>query len=90
MLIGSIVVAAFSRWREYRADAGGARLTGTHNMVAALEALRRTVEMQDPQAAPALATLKISGRPSGFLALFSTHPPLEERIERLRNAPFSA
>jgi heat shock protein HtpX len=90
MLVGTMVVAAFSRWREYRADAGGASLTGTHNMIAALEALKRTFEMQDPQAAPALATLKISGRPSGFLALFSTHPPLEERIERLRSTSFAA
>jgi heat shock protein HtpX len=86
MVFGSMIVAAFSRYREFRADAGGAALAGTGNMVAALQALSRTVEMVDPNEQPAVASLKISSRPSGFLALFSTHPPLEERIERLRLA----
>jgi heat shock protein HtpX len=83
MLLGSLVVAWFSRWREYRADRGGAQLAGREKMVSALQALRRTYELVDPQTQPAVAALKISSRSTGFRALFSTHPPLEERIARL-------
>lgn len=83
MIAGSMVVAWFSRYREFRADAGGARLGGRENMINALQALQRNVERIDQQAQPAVATLKISGR-GGFLHLFATHPPLEERINRLR------
>ena len=86
MILGSMVVAAFSRYREYRADAGGARLAGRQNMIHALEALRRTYELVDPSAQPAIAAMKISSRPGGFLRLFSSHPPLEARIERLKQA----
>ena len=84
MILGSIVVAWFSRWREFRADTGGARLAGRDSMIQALEALRRTYELVDPQAQPAVQALKISSRPAGFMRFFSTHPPLEERIARLR------
>ena len=86
MILGSMVVAAFSRFREYRADAGGARLAGRESMISALEALRRHVEEIDPSAQPAVQALKISGRTGGFFALFMTHPPLEDRIARLRAA----
>jgi heat shock protein HtpX len=82
-LLGSMVVAAFSRYREYRADAGGARLAGKHKMIAALDRLRRTHELVDNSTAPAMASMKISNK-GGFLALFSTHPPLEDRIRRLQ------
>lgn len=84
LLLGSIVIAWFSRYREFRADAGGARLAGRTNMIQALEALRRTFEYTDPAAQPAVQTLKISGRATGLLALFASHPPLEERIARLQ------
>jgi len=84
MVLGSMVVAWFSRLREYRADAGGARIAGRENMVQALEGLRRNIEAVDPSPQPSVAALKISSRPGGFLKLFSTHPPLEERIERLK------
>lgn len=84
MILGSIVVAWFSRYREFRADQGGARLAGRANMIGALEALRRTYELVDPTAQPAVQALKISTRPSGWMKLFSTHPPLEERIARLQ------
>ena len=81
-LLGSIVVAAFSRWREYRADTGGAKLAGKNNMIAALRRLQQaTGEVKEDERAPSLAALKISHK--GVLALFSTHPPLEARIERL-------
>jgi heat shock protein HtpX len=87
MLLGMFVIAGFSRWREYRADQGGSRLAGKQNMISALEALRRTFEMVDPSEQPAVASLKISSRPTGLMRFLSTHPPLEERIERLKNAP---
>lgn len=85
MILGSIVVAAFSRYREYRADAGGARLAGRENMVRALEALRRDVDAAAADVQPAVATLRISN-PGGLARLFATHPPLEARIARLRAA----
>lgn len=84
--LGFLVVAWFSRHREFRADAGGARYAGRGKMVGALQALQSTIgrlDVEDPRAKK-LATLKISGKPSGFAALFSTHPPLEERIARLQ------
>jgi heat shock protein HtpX len=85
LLLGSIVVAWFSRFREFRADAGGAMLGGRENMISALEGLRRTVELAEVDGQQALQTLKISSaRHGGFRALFQSHPPLEERIERLR------
>lgn len=85
MFAGMLVIAWFSRYREFRADAGGARVGGRDNMINALQALQRNVERVDPTAQPAVATLKISGR-SAFMRFFSTHPPLEDRINRLRAA----
>lgn len=89
-ILGSMVVAWFSRWREFRADAGGASLAGRENMVSALRALQR---MYDPQIAAveahhsqAFQSMKISGGGRGLMALFATHPPLEVRIARLQNA----
>ncbi len=86
MVLGSIVVAWFSRQREFRADQGGARLAGREKMVSALQALQRTIEITDPNMQPATQTLKISNKGSGIFRFFSTHPPLEERIERLMRA----
>jgi heat shock protein HtpX len=87
-LLGSIVVCWFSRQREFRADAGGARLAGRENMINALRAL---AHLHDPelaaaeaQRAQAFQSLKISGQTGSFMALFATHPPLEERIARLQ------
>ncbi|MCX7998947.1 MAG: M48 family metalloprotease, partial [Leptospiraceae bacterium] len=77
-ILGMIVVAYFSRYREFRADAGGAKLAGRDAMISALERLRRTLDTVEDDRA--LATLKISSARS----LFSTHPPLEERIAALR------
>jgi len=82
-LLGSIVVCAFSRYREFRADQGGAGLAGRDKMIGALQALQRTVEMVDP-AQPAFQSLKIAGAPKGIVGLLMTHPPLEVRIERLK------
>jgi heat shock protein HtpX len=81
-ILGSIVVAFFSRRREFRADRGGADFAGREKMIAALESLKRNFEPLDQRAA-SLDTLKISGR-GRFVALFSTHPDLDRRIEALR------
>ncbi|MBK8596051.1 MAG: protease HtpX [Holophagales bacterium] len=84
-ILGSVVVAWFSRLREFRADAGGAGLAGRDRMVAALEALQRTYGVVDPgDRQAAVQTLKISGHPTGLMRFFSTHPPLEVRIARLK------
>ncbi|HKE11659.1 MAG TPA: protease HtpX [Myxococcota bacterium] len=88
MVLGSLVVMAFSRHREFRADAGGARLAGREKMVSALEALRRDIGNLDPRAQPAVASMKISGRGGLFGRLGASHPPLEERIARLRAGAF--
>lgn len=86
-ILGMIVVSYFSRMREYRADAGGASLSGRNNMIAALKRLKENMNIQqEEEQQPALATLKISGRNGGLLALFSTHPSLDDRIERLSKA----
>lgn len=87
-ILGSVVVAWFSRLREFRADAGGAQLAGRDRMVAALEGLQRTFNVVDPHAnQAAVQTLKISGHPTGLMRFFSTHPPLETRIARLKSMP---
>jgi heat shock protein HtpX len=88
-ILGSLVVAAFSRHREFKADAGGARLAGRNNMIAALEKLRRTYELGIDDTAPSMAAMKISGSPK-WLQAFSTHPPLEVRIEALKKASIAA
>jgi len=80
-LLGSILVAAYSRWREYRADQGGARLAGRDKMIDALRRLQGASDIEDDRA-PSLAALKISQHKS-WLAIFSSHPPLEKRIARL-------
>lgn len=88
MILGSIVVARFSRFREFRADAGGARLAGKESMIAGLRRLQQTVDVKDNSTEqPAFQALKISSR-SGFMRLFASHPPLEERIARLERLSF--
>lgn len=83
-VLGMIVVAFFSRHREYRADEGGAKLAGSASMIAALEKLKTNFEVAVSEDQPAIASLKISGRSNGFLRLFATHPELDDRIERLK------
>jgi heat shock protein HtpX len=81
-IIGSMITAWFSRQREFRADAGGASLAGRGAMTQALRRLQAFQAQVDTTRAPELATLKIAGG-SRFLALLSTHPPLELRIAAL-------
>lgn len=84
MILGAMVVAAFSRYREYRADAGSARLAGPQKMVNALVALKRTYQIQDAaHDQPAMQAFKISGH-KGMMNLFASHPPLDLRIARLQ------
>jgi heat shock protein HtpX len=83
-ILGMFVVAWFSRWREFRADRGGAALAGRGNMIAALTALQRSIPVRDDRQA-SVATLKISSTSrSGLAVMLSTHPPIEERIRRLQ------
>ncbi len=84
--LGMFVVAYFSRQREFRADAGGAKLAGRGSMIGALKRLQQTIEATD-NSNPSLATLKISTKKGrGIMALISTHPPLETRIAALERA----
>jgi heat shock protein HtpX len=86
-LLGFIVVAWFSRLREFRADRGGAQYAGRGKMIAALEQLKRTYGRspeEEAQKGASLATLKISGKQGGLISLMATHPPLDSRIARLR------
>ena len=88
MIFGSIALGFFSRKREYRADAGGARFAGAGSMIRALKALQRSSSPMKPgEMAPAQKSygyLQISSQPKkSWRALFSTHPPLENRIARL-------
>lgn len=89
MILGSMVIAFFSRFREYRADQGGALLAGKEKMIHALEALKNLKNIQDPaHHKEAIEAFKISTpAKKGFLYLFSTHPLLEDRIERLKMLP---
>ena len=84
-LLASIVVMWFSRWREFRADAGGARLAGKEKMIAALERLGQTYgENTLPSSVQAFG---ISGSIAhGVQGLFMSHPPLAVRIQALRNS----
>lgn len=84
-ILGSIVVAYFSRWREFRADSGGAQLAGKQKMIAALERLRSDLPSMQPTKEAAFQSLQISSK-SKLGLLFSTHPPLEERIEALKRS----
>jgi len=81
-ILGALIVNWFSRYREFRADHGGATLAGRERMIGALRRLAANHEVETQH--QALATMKINGGRS-WAALFSTHPPLEERIAALEN-----
>jgi heat shock protein HtpX len=81
-LLANIIVSWFSRRREFKADAGGAKLAGRGKMI---NALRRLQQAHDPQPLPdEMAAFGISG--AGLKELFSTHPPLEVRIRALESS----
>ncbi len=83
-ILAGMIVMWFSRWREYRADAGGARLASRDHMIGALEALKRAHEpSQLPQQ---MAAFGINGGlASGLKKLFMSHPPLDARIAALKS-----
>lgn len=82
-ILASMIVMWFSRWREFRADAGGARLAGRQKMVSALQRLQ--VAAGQAELPDQLAAFGISGRMAkGFQRLFLSHPPLAERIAALQ------
>jgi heat shock protein HtpX len=84
-IIASIIVMWFSRHREFRADAGSARLMGSpRHMIDALKRLGDMHNLPIDNRSKALAAFKINGEPNRFLALFSSHPPLATRIEALK------
>lgn len=82
-ILGSIVVAYFSRVREFRADRGGATYAGREKMIAGLRRLQSVYDRMEPDSG-SMQTMKISSKPGGIMAFFSTHPPLELRIQRLQ------
>ena len=86
-ILASVVVAWFSRFREFRADIAGAKLAGRENMIAALEALKGPSQ-QESDMPDALTAFAISGGgfKAGLQKLRSTHPPLDVRIAALRTA----
>jgi heat shock protein HtpX len=84
-ILASIIVAWFSRYREFRADAGSAKLLGSPQPM--VKALARLGGLEPAQHLPeTYKALGINSSSSGFAALFSTHPPIEERIAALRGA----
>ncbi|MFP4154437.1 MAG: protease HtpX [Halothiobacillaceae bacterium] len=83
-ILASTIVMWFSRQREFRADAAGARLAGREKMIAALERLQLNSQVNAELPAQMQAFGISGGRGGGLKALFMTHPPLEQRIEALR------
>jgi heat shock protein HtpX len=81
-ILASIIVMWFSRQREFRADAGSARLAGANKMIRALERLQ--VASGESHLPDQLRAFGILGGRSGLTRLFMSHPPIEERIEALR------
>lgn len=85
MIFASIPIAAFSRYREYRADAGSAKLTSPHSMADALKALSR-ISGRIPEEKDQFAIAKIASKQK--TSLWATHPSLQDRIKRLETGRF--
>ncbi|MEY2873551.1 MAG: protease HtpX, partial [Pseudomonadota bacterium] len=83
-VLASVIVAWFSRQREFRADAGAAQLMGDRRPM--MHALARLGGIEPGELPKTMAAMGISGRPSGLMALFSSHPPIEDRIRALQQA----
>ncbi|WP_028574682.1 protease HtpX [Desulfonatronovibrio hydrogenovorans] len=82
-ILASTIVMWFSRQREFRADAGGAKLAGTEKMISALEKLKKGIQEPLPDQ---MASFGINGKADGFdwKMLFMSHPPLDHRIKALK------
>ena len=83
-VVAAMIVAWFSRHREFRADAGAAQLLGRKQPM--INALARLGGMDPGELPKSVAAMGISSRPSGLMALFSSHPPIEDRIRALQQA----
>ena len=89
-ILAAPIVAWFSRYREFRADIGGANLAGKEKMIAALESLQRAypqmlIENDADKPNPNFRSMQISSK-TGVMALFATHPPLDVRIAALKKS----
>jgi heat shock protein HtpX len=85
-LLASIITLWFSRYREYHADAGSARLVGREKMIAALQRLKTSHE---PQEESSMLAFCINGKSTSFSELFMSHPTLDKRIEALRTGAYT-
>jgi heat shock protein HtpX len=83
-VLAAVVVAWFSRQREYRADAGAAALMGRKQPM--INALARLGGLQPGDLPKTVQNMGISSKPSGMMALLSSHPPIEDRIRALQQA----
>ncbi|MCF6300483.1 MAG: protease HtpX [Proteobacteria bacterium] len=86
--VAAIIINSFSRWREFHADKGGANLAGTQKMINALKALQRSSSQEKLKGE--FAAFGISGGKSMMMKLFSTHPPLEDRIRALEEFQYDS
>jgi heat shock protein HtpX len=82
-ILASVIVSWYSRRREFRADRGGANLAGSGSMIAALQVLKRSQGEPMPRQMQAFGIN--TGASSGFMRLFMSHPPLDERITALQS-----
>ncbi|RVU47281.1 protease HtpX [Rubrivivax rivuli] len=83
-VLAAVIVAWFSRQREYRADAGAAALMGRKQPM--INALARLGGLEPGELPKSVANMGISSKPSGLMALFSSHPPIEDRIRMLQQS----
>lgn len=83
MLLGTIVAAHYSKFREFHADILGAHLSSPDKMISALTALQKNAEIEDSSGQTSFNCLKIAGR-SNFINLFATHPTIEKRIANIQ------
>ena len=83
-VLAAVIVAWFSRQREYRADAGAAQLMGRRQPM--INALARLGGLEPGELPKSVQNMGISSKPSGLMALFSSHPPIEDRIRALQQA----
>ncbi|MBD1227282.1 protease HtpX [Xenorhabdus griffiniae] len=84
-ILASIITMWFSRYREFHADAGSAKLVGREKMIAALQRLKTSYE---PQEEGSMMAFCINGKGKSFSELFLSHPPLDKRIEALRSGEY--
>ncbi|MGM3174062.1 protease HtpX [Dickeya lacustris] len=84
-ILASIITMWFSRYREFHADAGSAKLVGREKMIAALQRLKTSYE---PQEAGSMMAFCINGKSKSLSEMFMSHPPLDKRIEALRTGEY--